>query len=304
MNSALFVDIQRGSVHDGPGIRTTFFLKGCPLRCAWCHNPESQAAAPQLSFHASRCVGCGACAAACPNGAHRLSKTGEHTVDLAACTACGRCAAVCVNEAVRLIGRRYTVEQAVELAFRDMPFYRNSGGGVTLSGGEPLSQWAFGAAFLAACRQKGIHTCLDTSGVGTAQAMQALAAQSDLIYFDWKIGDADRLLTLTGASLALVEGNLAIAAAVCGQVTLRCPVIPGLNDTPAHFASIGAVAERYPAIREVHLLPYHDFGIGKATNIQMEQQRFRRPMHEERRSWEQAVTACVPNDCRVVLQDA
>ncbi|MBQ9415952.1 MAG: glycyl-radical enzyme activating protein [Clostridia bacterium] len=282
MPDALFVDVQRGSVHDGPGIRTTFFLKGCPLHCPWCHNPESQSPAVQLSFHASRCILCGACASVCPAAVHRLSEAEpRHRVAFSSCIRCGACVQVCPREALKLIGTKMDAQEALRIALRDLPFYRASGGGITLSGGEPLLWEEFTPAFLKLCRENRLHTCIEMSGAARRDVLLATIPWCDLYYFDWKISDPIKLRELTGADRTRILGNLDALLAAGSDVTLRCPLIPGINDSEDHFKGILDVIRTRPAIREVHLLPYHDFGVGKAANTGVVQTRYLRASRED-----------------------
>ena len=183
---ALLVDIQRGSLHDGPGVRTTFFFKGCPLHCRWCHNPESQNPGKQLSFHREKCVGCGRCETACHSNVHWLTKTGteqfRHQVYFEHCQFCGKCVEQCPVKALKIIGTPYTEEELLKIALLDRAFYEHSGGGITLSGGEVLQQADFAASFLSLCREEDLHTCVETSGFGTTDAMEKLLGNRSAIF--------------------------------------------------------------------------------------------------------------------------
>jgi glycyl-radical enzyme activating protein len=249
-------DIQRFSLHDGPGIRTTVFLKGCPLRCLWCHNPESRSARPQLAFFAERCVACGECVAACPRHAHRLA--GErHELDRAACVACGRCVAACGSGALRLAGSERDATDVLDLVERDRPYYDSSGGGLTISGGEPLAQADFTRALLAGARQRGLHACVETSGAAPRRALAAIHGLVDLFLFDLKATGEWLHLRLTGSSPAPILANLDWLLAAGASVRLRCPLVPGLNDDANHLKAIAALARRHAGL-EVEVLPFHD----------------------------------------------
>lgn len=283
---AILIDIQRAGAHDGPGLRTVFFFKGCPLRCKWCHNPEAQDARPQLSFHRESCTDCGRCAAVCPVQAHTvIGEQHQHAVSFDRCIRCGRCAGVCPSRALKLIGASYTPEELLKIARRDLPFYEQSGGGVTLSGGEVLLWADFAAEFLARCQAEGIHTCVETSGFGTTDAMEKLLPDTDLFYFDWKISSEEKAMEYLGGSLAPIKRNLRLLGQAQKNIVLRCPIIPGVNDDDEHFETILHLLTELPAIQKAQLLPYHDFGIGKAGNIGTAQTAFPVPTQTEIDRW-------------------
>jgi pyruvate formate lyase activating enzyme len=261
-NSGLVFDIRRFSVQDGPGIRTTVFFKGCPLRCDWCHNPESQSTQPQLQLRPERCIGCGACLAACPQGALALAD-GRVLARNGLCTACGACIPGCYAEALEMAGRTMTVGAAMAEVERDVVFYDRSGGGVTFSGGEPLAQPGFLLALLQACRRKAIHTALDTSGHASWAVIDALRLHVDLFLYDLKLVDDDQHRQLTGVSNRLILANLAALAGRGHRIILRMPVIPGVNDDDSNVEAAGALAASLPGIERLDLLPYHGSAIGK-----------------------------------------
>ncbi len=261
-------NIQRYSIHDGAGIRTLVFLKGCPLRCLWCCNPESQKGGPELGFIASRCVGdrgCGApCVPACPISAIRLGPEGRPEIDRAACDACGRCAAACGPEALRVVGREMTVAGVMAEVEKDRPFYRRSGGGMTVGGGEPLAQHRFAAALLEAARDAYLHTALETCGHGPWAHLEGLLRHVDLLQFDIKHMDAARHRELTGQSNDLVLANLKRVPAVKppGEVIIRVPVVPGCNDSADNVRETAALVAGL-GFRQVELVPYHRLGAPK-----------------------------------------
>jgi glycyl-radical enzyme activating protein len=262
-------DIQRFSLHDGPGIRTTVFLKGCPLRCLWCHNPEGISASPSVSFLPEKCMACGECVRVCTHGAHRLegpepldSKV-THVYDREACTTCGECTDLCDSGTLEFVGRPVTVEEVMQEVSQDRAFYRTSGGGITISGGEPLSQIHFTLALLRAAREQGIHRCIETSGFASWERFRAILPLVNLFLFDCKETDAQRHREFTGKSNLLILENLRALHAAGAMVELQCPIVPGLNDREDHFAGIATLAQSLPNLQGVRLLPYHPLGKSK-----------------------------------------
>lgn len=238
------LEIQRMSTEDGPGLRTTVFLKGCPLACEWCHNPESLAADPELVWHDWRCIGCRACVEACPERARTLTERGAE-VDRERCVDCGRCVAECPSTAIERQGRAATVDEVVAEVARDAAYYRASGGGVTISGGEPTMQPGFVAALLTRCRELGLHTAVDTCGACSWTTLRRLAALSDLVLFDVKLVDEDAHRRFTGKGNGRILENLAnLAAAVrSGELGaglwVRTPLVPGATATAEAVSAIG-----------------------------------------------------------------
>ncbi|HOM82649.1 MAG TPA: glycyl-radical enzyme activating protein [Armatimonadota bacterium] len=261
-------DIQRFSVHDGPGIRTTVFFQGCPLRCRWCHNPEALSYGPALFYNDRSCFFCRACEAACTEAVHSFVGE-EHRMHRERCRLCGACAAACVTGALEISGRTVTPEEVVEVVLRDRVFYETSGGGVTLSGGEPLAQPAFAGEILARCRAEGLHTAVDTCGEGAREALDALIPLADLWLFDVKHLDPEAHRAATGRSNERILQNLRyLDSVLCreggpapagARLVLRVPLIPRINDTPENLAALAALARELPSAREMRLLPYHRF---------------------------------------------
>ena len=259
-------NIQHFCVDDGPGIRTTVFLKGCPLRCAWCHNPESYRAQTEILLRADRCSACGKCASVCPKGAHELNAEG-HEYDRARCTACGTCVSQCLTGALERVGEDRTVSEVLAELCTDRVFYDTSGGGITLSGGEPTAQPAFSEALLAASKEEGLHTALETCGYCSVEIMERLIPLTDLFLLDWKITDEAEHKHYTGVSNRLVRENLALLCKNGAAVVLRCPLIPGVNMYKAHYDGIVALVQQYPGIQQIDLEPYHPMGLWKTRAL-------------------------------------
>jgi len=261
-------NIQRYSIDDGPGIRTTVFLKGCPLVCLWCSNPESQAAAPQLGYRSTTCKRCGVCIGECPVSA--LSATADGLViDRESCVLCGTCVSACVTDSLEIKGEKMTVAQVWKTIKRDVVYYETSGGGVTCSGGEILTQTDFVAAIFKKCREEGIHTCADTSGFGSAEAMKTVLEYADLVYFDLKHADADKHLQLMGVPLEPILGNLKLAVESGVEITLRIPLIPEYNNATAEIEALALLAKNLAPQAKISLLPYHKYGAGKYEAVGM-----------------------------------
>ena len=249
-------DIRRYSVHDGPGIRTTVFLKGCALRCAWCHNPESQSAEPQLLYRADRCILCGECTEVCAAGAVEIGD-GRVTTDLARCALCGACADACPADARAMVGRRMSVDEVLEAIEHDRLFFDESGGGATFSGGEPLYQPEFLRALLTGCRERGIRSALDTAGHAPPAIFAEIAHLADVVLFDLKHMDAARHSDGTGVTNDLILDNLRNLAAAGGEVVVRIPLVPGYNDTASNLQRAAAFVTALDPVPPVQLLPFH-----------------------------------------------
>jgi len=260
-------NIMRFAVSDGPGIRTTVFLKGCPLRCQWCHNPESQLPRPELILRPDRCIRCGACLDACEHGAIRRDDDGAVVTIREACVTCGRCVEVCCSGARELAGREMTADEVIGEICRDTVFYDESGGGATFSGGEPLLQHDFLLALLRGCRDRGIHTAVDTSGYAAPAVIDAVARRADLFLYDLKLFDEERHRRFTGGSNRLILDNLRRLVAGGAHVVVRLPLIPGVNDHEENIRQIGAFVASLGGVAQIDVLPYHDTGLAKYDRL-------------------------------------
>ena len=266
MTKGIVFDIKKFSIHDGPGIRTTVFFKGCPLSCWWCHNPESQVLEPEFVFWESRCIRCGVCLEVCEQGA--ISWHGDVvSTDGQKCTLCGDCAELCYAEAREIAGREMTVAQVMEEIERDIPFYDESGGGVTFSGGEPLLQQDFLLALLRACKEKEIHTALDTCGFAPWETLDSMREYVDLFLYDLKLMDDAKHRKFTGVSNEFILGNLQALSQRRHNIFLRVPLIPGINDDDENIRQIGAFAAALPHLNRVDILPYHHAAVEKYKRL-------------------------------------
>lgn len=266
MQSGMVYNIQRMSIQDGPGLRTTVFLKGCPLRCLWCSNPESQSFHPQLLVFEDLCVGCGKCEGVCPHGAVTSNGNGHRNRDLSICQNCGACIPKCSPKARVLSGKVMTVEEVMHIVRKDELFYGNSGGGVTFGGGEPTSAGEFLIELLDACRREGYHTCVDTCGHCTPQDFNRVLGLTELIFFDCKHMDPEEHRKLTGQDNALILTNLREALRSKVPVHIRVPLMPGLNDSEENIAAMADMLREYGK-EEVDILPSHAFGNNKYSAL-------------------------------------
>ncbi len=295
--SGVVFNIQRFSLFDGPGVRTVAFLKGCPLRCRWCHNPEGLAPCPQIMYQPARCIACGACADLCAR--HSLAE-GQHAYDRESCTGCGQCAEACVSGALTLSGRRMEASEVIQEALRDLPTYLESGGGLTLSGGEPFFQGEFTLELLMAAKEAGLHICIETSGQAAPDILRAAARYTDLFYYDYKATGEDMHRSLCGTGQRLILKNLALLDELQAPVTLRCPIVPGANDVPAHIKGIARTAAAHHCIQEIHLEPYHRLGLSKCTQLGLPPAfESTPPAHETMEAYRQDIARATGKPCLI-----
>ncbi len=262
MKSGIVFDFKKYSIHDGPGIRTTVFLKGCPLSCWWCHNPESISPQPAVLYRPERCIGCGACLKACPCGAIAATPEGFFA-DPSRCTGCGACADSCPSTARERVGRLMTSEEVLTVIRKDIPFYDESGGGATFSGGEPLLQPEFLWELLEGCRKSQIHTAVDTTGFAHTAVLLETARLTDLFLYDIKHMDPGKHKLYTGVDNTLILENLKALTDSGARVAIRIPLIPGINDDEENLRQTGRFVAALKGVVSVHLLPYHAAGRNK-----------------------------------------
>ena len=267
----LITNVQRFSIHDGPGIRTTVFLKGCPLRCFWCHNPENWRPEPELQLFLERCIGCGACFKQCPHQAHVLVD-GQRRFRRELCRACGLCVQTCYAEALALAGRYWTAGELLALLLRDQPFYRQSGGGITLSGGEPLVQQAFSLQVLRLCREADLHTAMETAAFCRWDDLEDLLPWLDLIMLDIKLVDDRQHCAATGVSNERILANACRLAEARPPLVIRTPVVPGVNDSDKAIAAIAAFIHDFPNLLYYELMPFHRLAEGKYRSLDLPHQ--------------------------------
>lgn len=264
VSSLRVFDIQRFSYHDGPGIRTVVFLKGCNLRCFWCQNPESQSPEDEILFFAEKCVVCGKCAIACPWGCHAFPEDGTHVYRRDSCLHCGRCVTSCYADALQIAGRTMTLAEIMREIQKDVPFYELSGGGVTLSGGEPLLQAAGCTELLKACRRASIDTALETAGNVSWRTMAQVLPFVDELLLDIKTLDDDVSKAACEGSNARVLDNLRRVKSLRNlRLTIRVPIVPGINNRKEEVAAIAGLVSGYPNLKAVELVPFHRLGAGK-----------------------------------------
>jgi len=259
-------DIKRYAIHDGPGIRTTVFFKGCPLQCQWCHNPESWRQCPELGFRKGRCIKCGRCAEICPNQA--ISLIGELPVtDPDKCSMCGECVDACVAGAREIIGKEMTVDEVMDEVEKDVIFYDQSGGGVTFSGGEPLMQPEFLLVLLSQCRALQIHTAVDTSCYAEPELVETVGEKTDLFLCDIKHMDNEVHKRFTGAGNELILDNIRRLSEKGNQIIIRIPLVPGFNDEKGNIKATGEFAASLTGVIGIDILPYNRGGNEKLDRL-------------------------------------
>lgn len=264
----MIFNIQNCSIHDGSGLRTLVFFKGCPLHCLWCANPESQSCQPDIMELPSRCIGCGACEEVCPESAI-AGASGEFRINRDLCKLCFKCTNRCYAESKRVIGREYSVEELFARIAKDRPFYSMYGGGVTFSGGEPLTQPEFLAKIAKRCHGSGIHVTVESCGYAIYDQFKAALPYIGDMFLDIKHIDTDVHKTLTGKGNELILDNIKRISDYGIPITVRTPVIPGYNDSPQNIIGIAEFISALPSVKEYELLPYHNFGESKYKSLGM-----------------------------------
>lgn len=265
LKTGIVFDIERCSMYDGPGIRTTVFLKGCPLSCKWCHNPESQKCLPELAFYSNLCTHCGKCAQICPE-VHKVSAH-AHKVIFKDCKTCGKCAKICPTGALKMIGKPVRIREIMEILRKDMPYFEATSGGLTVSGGEPFGQYIFLLQLLQSAKAENIHTCIETCGFTSREKLDGVLPFTDLFLYDYKVSSPELHKQFTGVDNHLILKNFRYLYSLGKQIILRCPVIPGYNDTEEHFRSICDMEKQFPNLAGIEIMPYHSLGREKAAAV-------------------------------------
>lgn len=258
-------NIQRFSINDGQGIRTTVFFKGCPLRCQWCHNPESQKTAPELLFSGDKCIYCKKCEDVCEYGVHIFGE--KHRLSREKCVACGKCVNSCAVKCLDIAGKNVTADDVIKEVLGDKIFFDESGGGITLSGGEPFMQFEFMLELLKKAKENSIHTCVETCGFTDENKLLAASDFIDVFLFDYKLTDSVLHKEYTGVGNEKILNNLHFLNENGNKIILRCPIIPGVNDTDEHFRGIGKLARELNNVIGVEIAPYHELGISKSERL-------------------------------------
>ncbi len=272
--TGLVTNVQRFSIHDGPGIRTTVFLKGCSLRCFWCHNPEALSPVPEVQWFSDRCIGCDACIRVCPHQAHmrrdgtRCQRQRFYLRDR--CQGCGRCTEACYADALVMAGHAWAADEIVNLLLRDREFYERSGGGITLSGGEPALQADFSKAVLEQCRRAGLHTAIETAAHCSWECLEAMLLALDLVILDLKCIDTSAHQAATGVRNHLILENARRLGETCVPLIVRTPVVPSFNDTADAIGAVAEFVRRLPNLIEYELMPFHSLAKVKYASLGLE----------------------------------
>lgn len=257
-------DIQRFCVNDGPGIRTVVFLKGCPLKCLWCHNPESNSSKRQLYCDWNKCTHCGKCSTVCLRGVHRMAD-GRHQVHYENCVLCGDCVDACPYDTMGIYGKQMSAGEVLKEVEKDRDYYVTSGGGVTISGGEPMAQAEYSLELAKNFHEAGLHVCMETSGYAPSERYRKLLEYVDMFLYDYKATGGEQHKKLTGVGNQLILDNLRMLIDAGKNVRLRCPIVPGYNLSEEHLQAIAKISRE--GVSSVDIIPYHDMGKGKAKNI-------------------------------------
>jgi pyruvate formate lyase activating enzyme len=272
--------VQHFSLDDGPGIRTAVFLKGCNIACVWCHNPESMHMLPELMYAKAACTGCGACVQSCPNRARKIN-----SVDRSKCDACGKCAELCLSGALSISGRWVTAGEIIDALRRDMRYYRSSGGGLTLTGGEPMCQPDFALTLARRSKEEGINVAMETNGLACCSDYQHILPYIDLFLIDYKLTGSEVHRKYTGTDGEAALKNIDSLCGKGARVVLRCPIIPGINDTEDHFQAIAELTNRYETVLGFELMPYHKLGAAKAERLGRVMDTYGEPDSDTAKKW-------------------
>ncbi len=287
--TGIVFDIQKFCVHDGPGIRTTVFLKGCMMSCLWCHNPESLQQKIQLSYDNEKCLSCKACSQ-CPNEVHVFEEQ-NHTVNFKNCKACGKCIELCPVNALKLIGKEMTVDEIMSQVLKDKKYYDSSSGGVTFSGGESTMQFDFLLELLKASKANGISTAIETNGIIPRERLEQLVELVDIFLFDFKATNETDHKNFTNVDKSIVLSSLEFLDSRSANIILRCPIIPNYNDNKEHFDAIKSLRNKYNSINSVDIMAYHDIGRHKWEQVGLDYKlkdvKSATPQEKER--WEQLI---------------
>lgn len=280
----IIFNIQRYCINDGDGIRTTVFFKGCPLNCVWCHNPESKHKSEQIMLRSNFCVACGKCVGVCKRCCHSI-KDGVHKFNPEECVLCGKCSECCPSGAMELIGNEVTAEEVITEVEKDKIFYETSGGGLTVSGGEPFYQPEFLLEVLKLSKERGISTAVETCGFVNGQVIEKAAPFIDCFLYDYKVTDSNAHKKFTGVDNKLILSNLRLLNKLGKRVVLRCPIIKGRNDNDGHFNGISLLTRKYSNIERVEIEPYHRLGENKSIGLGVKPERFTVATDIEEEEW-------------------